>query len=183
MYSLRFSFVTLNDLPPVLSSTSVPLESLVTKNSSTTVLNSLSESFKLCFFKSSTIYHEYVSKPLRSWIVGVSLMTCFQNTGGKCSGSGAKVLIAKPIKHPKNLNISKWVGLFEAGFGIKVSLFSPWLFLLFTVLIKRGKFSDSISSHMFVMASLNGPPASILPSPKNLVFQVLLSVPFYLKHS
>ena len=77
--------------------------------------------------------------------------------------------------------MSRWVGLFELGLGMKQSLSWPWLFLLLEVLISKGRASDSISLQMFVKDSLKGPPASIEPSPKNSVLHDFESVEFYLK--
>jgi hypothetical protein len=132
------------------------------------MLNSSSLSLVLYFFKSSMIYHVYVSIPLRSPTVHGSPRTNFQNIGGKWSGIALNDLIALPNRYPTNLNISRWVGVELAGLGTKQSLFSPWLFLLFTDLIINGRDVPSISPHRFVRVSLYGPPASIEPSPINL---------------
>lgn len=65
--------------------------------------------------------------------------------GAKCRFKALRVLIANPIKHPKNLNISIWIGVTEIGLSIKQSLFYPWLFLLLGVFINKGNTSDSNS--------------------------------------
>ena len=52
-----------------------------------------------------------------------SLSTFFQKIDGKSSWRVEVVLIDQPINAPKNLNISRWLGLLAEGLGIQHSLY------------------------------------------------------------
>lgn len=75
----------------------------------------------------------------------------------------------KPMNAPRYLYISRWAGALEDGLRMKHSLPNPKLLLLLGDLISRGSRPLSSSSTMFTSESRKGPPASMEPSPRNLI--------------
>jgi len=182
MNSLWFEWLTTFSAPFSQRSTAYPLERRVV-NVSSTAASKNSGWVSPFFLRSVRTCTEYASIPLRSAIVRVSPSNYFQKRLGRWKGRGDLVLIQKPSMYPRYVNISWWVGVVDAGFKVKQSLLSPWSFLLFGVLIKSGKQSDSNSSQALVSASLKGPPTSMLPSPASRTSHAWASVPFILKPS
>lgn len=90
---------------------------------------------------------------------------------------GAFVTMLKLKKAPRNLYISRWVGLRDPGFITKQSLLVPWSFRLLGDLMSKGKTSDYSSRTMFSRESLKGPLASMDPSPTKLAYQQRESTP------
>ena len=160
MNSSIVSNLTCLSLPLKHNSISDPSDKRVTKFWSTANSNSSADSVFWWFLKSSITYHENVSMHFKSYSVGSIPAIFFQNKGGRSSYKDDVDLIAQPSITPRNLNISKWFGLLDEGFGIQHSLYWPWLFLLFGVLISNGKEWDCNSRQILVIQSLNGPPAS-----------------------
>ena len=119
-----------------------------------------------------------MSIPSRSTNVKDSPSNCFHTVGAKFKGTGDFDMIPKPMMQPKKRNISRWVGLVASGFSKKHSRRVPHSVLLFGDLINRGNTPVSSSLLMLTSESLKGPPASIEPSPRNLVSQHFLSVLF-----
>lgn len=146
-----------------------------------TASNSCSPRVWLCSIKSLRVLADRVSIPSRSDSVKLSPKSYFHTVGAKLSGTGDLDMIANPMMHPKKWSISKWVGPVACGLSTKHSRLVPTSALLLGLCISRGRTPVSSSRAMFTSESLNGPPASIAPSPKNLTLQHRSSILFYLK--